>query len=607
MDHQQVLVSANKYLITENIGDLFSALESCNWNLRTVIDEILHTRFEPKVLLIFGWISENERHKLTPELFGISTFGSFQTHRTLRKDLPSKFGYKSARWGFKMEVFASHLGSKKDVVQRQTKKSWLSDPFSETQVSFNEKKKNIESFLRERLQKKVHIGDLDYIFLEIRKPKSRIGKSLTNSVWSSLIPIIESTCDYSLAKSLYKNLIGNASISEIELVKLALIGTYENESDRELKSDFPTGWTLHKVQRPEWNEIASEPNPAQVVPSLQINQFGAQNSGPLIQIQPPQAVYTVIENASVYRGGTILQEGRLLENDPAQRAAIGLVAGRWDYVVGSSATLAHVALKLPISPTTFIPKAIHLASRADFNWFHWMIETMPRLGLVEKLVDPAVPVIISDRVLDAAVEALKIYTDREIIKIHSESLVEIGELVIPGPVIFHPDIAHPGWEYGCKLNFTEIDAVRDKLTRLIPVLDTPKKVFWTRSGGARGLLNQKSVISVALKKGFTLIDPMNLTLTEQVNFFRNADHIATPGGAAMANFMFMQPGSRITSFASEYAYDFLMPSVIAGHYKLEYEVFRGRAIGVNPTDKPMDKLHRDYKIPIMKLRRNWKA
>lgn len=607
MHLQKVIGSASKYLTTEKTSELISALESCSWDLKNVVNEILQTTFEPKVLLIFGWICESERHKLTPEIFGISRYSRFQTSRTIRKDLPSKFGMKSATWGFKMEVFASALWSNVKEVQLQSEEIRLSDPLSETQASFNEKKMNIEISLRESLNKNVTLGELDYIFLELRKPKTRIRNSYNNDVWGNLIPLIESTCDFSLANSLYGNLLGSASISEIDLVKLALIGSYEKESDREKIREFPSGWTRHKVQLPGWIDIEPEHSPTQVVPALETHRNGARNSGPLVHVRAPKAAYTVVENAYVFRGGTILQGGRLLENDLAQRAALGLVAGRWDYVVGSAATLEHVALKLPTSTTQFIPRAIHLSSRADFNWFHWMIETMPRLGLVENVVDPTIPVIISDRLLDAAVDALKIYTDRDIIKVHSESLVEVGELVIPGPVIFHPDIAHPGWEYGCKLNFPEIDAVRDKLMRRIPARDSPKKVFWTRSGGARGLLNQESVISVALEKGFTLVDPKNLTLSEQVNVFRNADHIASPGGAAMANFMFMKPGSRITSFASEYAYDFLMPSVIAGHFKLEYEVFRGRAIGVKPTDKPMDKLHRDYKIPVMKLRRAWKV
>ena len=93
-----------------------------------------------------------------------------------------------------------------------------------------------------------------------------------------------------------------------------------------------------------------------------------------------------------------------------------------DFVSGQQHTLfgsaAHPEAALlfarPSSPTV-IPEGILLGGRNDANWFHWLIEYLPRLIQAAGQIDESVPVLISEKVPASGVEALRSLTSRPIV------------------------------------------------------------------------------------------------------------------------------------------------------------------------------------------------
>jgi len=83
-------------------------------------------------------------------------------------------------------------------------------------------------------------------------------------------------------------------------------------------------------------------------------------------------------------------------------------------------------------------------------------------------------------------------------------------------------------------------------------LSGPTKIYIRRSGDIRKLVNQSEIESLLRDKGFSIIDPDDLSFVDQVKLFSSATDIVTPAGAALANIIFCKPNVQITILAIDY-------------------------------------------------------
>jgi capsular polysaccharide biosynthesis protein len=85
-----------------------------------------------------------------------------------------------------------------------------------------------------------------------------------------------------------------------------------------------------------------------------------------------------------------------------------------------------------------------------------------------------------------------------------------------------------------------------------PVPATPyPKVFVTRDARDRRLHNQEAVEAVLRDRGFTIVEPGLMTLTEQISLFKGASTVVGALGAALTNIAFCPRGSRIVALTSQ--------------------------------------------------------
>jgi capsular polysaccharide biosynthesis protein len=99
-------------------------------------------------------------------------------------------------------------------------------------------------------------------------------------------------------------------------------------------------------------------------------------------------------------------------------------------------------------------------------------------------------------------------------------------------------------------------AILTNVRKAVPGLQTPKRVLVCRSlANSRNLLNRAEVIEALKPLGFVAIQPEKLSFEEQALTFAQADVIVTEFGAAMANVMFCEAGTRVVEIIAEGQHD----------------------------------------------------
>jgi capsular polysaccharide biosynthesis protein len=180
-----------------------------------------------------------------------------------------------------------------------------------------------------------------------------------------------------------------------------------------------------------------------------------------------------------------------------------------------------------------------LASRGDSNYFHFLIDVLPRLGVLEQAPDIAAP----DRWYAPGQTSFQ----RELLdmvgigpeqRIDSEEAhhVQADCLVVPGV----PSICeqNPPWV---------VDFLRSRLLTRVPASTERRPVYIVRSAGTnnRAVTNEAELIRLLTARGFDIVDPSQMSVAEQIRTFATAPVIVSPHGAALANLVFTSPGSTV--------------------------------------------------------------
>ncbi len=246
-------------------------------------------------------------------------------------------------------------------------------------------------------------------------------------------------------------------------------------------------------------------------------------------------------------------------------------------VIAHDGVTAIVCLSKPVKK---IEKAIFLAGNGSWNYYHWLIEILPKIkyfmeaGVLCNECTIIVPwqVNIHKSFLDTLNMALGEIKCNVIVTPKSAKLLVSSLYIVntASNVVFNP--ARIAIEPGFFVFRT--DAI-DYLRKLfISCVDTSveyssnkyyKRIFLARRVGAIRSYNQNEVINVFRDNGFMVIYPEELNLEEQIAAFQHADFIAGPSGAAWANIIFAKRGTKAISWLSESVAGFSVFSSLANY------------------------------------------
>ena len=301
--------------------------------------------------------------------------------------------------------------------------------------------------------------------------------------------------------------------------------------------------------------------------------------------------------------------GELVVADHAARPDLDFVAGQWDIVHGSHLRRDRAAVLKWGKPTIEIDRAASITGRVGFNYFHSMVEYLPRLITLERnSINGDVPLIVNADLLPTARDALhRIAADWEIVELRRNDVARFESLLVPNHHTDHRDSTVEPWWKGAGMYWPVINEFRNRLIGTVTHQQTPERVFFIRSTDSvngRGLRNQDELLQIAEQFGFVSIDPGKMDLDSQINIVRNAEILVGPGGASMANLMFGHDNLKVLALVSEHLRDFAMFSTLAHHAGAQYFMLTGpsnRHLG--RTEFHRDVFHGDFWISPSRFKR----
>lgn len=331
---------------------------------------------------------------------------------------------------------------------------------------------------------------------------------------------------------------------------------------------------------------------------------------PLGTVEVPREEIYLLKNASVVSGSIVITErGERFLCDDAANPANDFVAGESQSVVGLRQVPGQCLVYGIFEERRNLEAGILLTGRCTLNYFHWLIEYLPRFKSVDGRDDFAGwPLLVDERMPKTFKEALQVVVGHQhpIEWINPSVFLQVKKLCIPSYHTRHPDTVKIPFYRGAALSSAHLTYLRNKAyTAMGGPAPATRKIFLSRRHGlARGLLNAQKITEIARAKGFELVDPSELSFLDQVRLFSSARIIAGPSGAAFANTVFCQPGTRIVALLADQLKNFCIFDNLAALSSCEYMMVTGPSEYPWPQyADPYSYMHSNFKVRLADFKR----
>jgi capsular polysaccharide biosynthesis protein len=286
----------------------------------------------------------------------------------------------------------------------------------------------------------------------------------------------------------------------------------------------------------------------------------------------------VLKNVEIWNQRFLVSDNKWHIVDSTYSPYSKFVAGHWQFLEQIPSHVGHVYLKKPTSKRAReFTKAILLIGRADENWYHLLLDTLPRY-LSLKTLDRDIPILVRDDLPETSIALIEKLTDREIIYVRPEDRIFVKTLYfIAARSTVHDSKPHNGEE---QVTFSPntLKSQRDwMLKRLMGGKNEtyPVKVFLPRRSKYRNLLNVEQVCEYVSKRDIEILEPNEAFFLKQHLYFSMANLIVSPGGATLANILFMQPGSKVIVVQSSRNANLGLWKKLAGACQVNYSEIVG--------------------------------
>jgi hypothetical protein len=313
--------------------------------------------------------------------------------------------------------------------------------------------------------------------------------------------------------------------------------------------------------------------------------------------------YEEIVDAEILHQKFIKSGENILNFDSTNSVKQKFVAGIWPYVYRIYRDQDLTVLVLPMSHSKSVDEAIYLVGRCDENWYHFLLDTLPRLIFFDS-ISMDVPVLIRSDIPKTTKELISKITKRKIIELEPNTSMKVAKLyVCPGRSTVY-DIKPPKHVNWVEFSPLVLSKLKVKIMGALADESSPSilgPILISRKSPKRNLLNAKSIKKIIFEHHIPVYELDQDFFRNQIHIFANTNHIISPGGAVLANIIFMKPGSKITVLRS-YRYSKLnIWKQLAEINKVEYSEIRGIPSywGLNF----LRRLHSNFYISPRKLRR----
>jgi len=313
----------------------------------------------------------------------------------------------------------------------------------------------------------------------------------------------------------------------------------------------------------------------------------------------PRVYVSILTHATITAGSSLVisQSGDLLSDEMVDFSSkdFGVKSPYVSFRNNNKAILTY-RKKL----NTHIKEGILLSCDHDNNYFHWLIECLPKLLLIDDLKQyNDVPLLIHSGLhenLKAALRRVNV-TCHPIVHLEDGVAYHVDRLVFPsalsrvvdrylGRAVFDSDIVFSArW----------ISKVANVLKNNTRKKRKPwRKVYLERKKSLRSLSNQDEIELVLRKEKIEIIAMDCATLESQIDFFSQVSVLIAPTGAALTNMLFCQPGTKVIIFMSDHeSTNYYFWSHLGDIAKLDVSIILGERQFAR-TDKYS--VHDDYAI-----------
>jgi hypothetical protein len=308
---------------------------------------------------------------------------------------------------------------------------------------------------------------------------------------------------------------------------------------------------------PAWcaeHRAAIRPVTSRTPIDVQLPRYAGDDSPPeRVPAWQPQRYVAEIPDATVIGGATVVvtsDADHLLDisgHPGAERFALTQGALRW-LRNGVAMTDSNVR-------SDPIEAAISLVGTYSHNYYHWMLEILPRIANLEAAYRAdelaGLPLLV-----DAAaartpqlMETLRaVCPDRPIVVVDKDDAQRVRRLILPSQLMWLPPDLHDGLEMRAGDTIVAPEAIAFLRDRFLPLAERSpnpaRRIVVTRPSSTR-LANESDLLSVFAAFGLERVRPDRMSFAQQVGVFSETDLIVIEGGAAVTNIAFARPGTRV--------------------------------------------------------------
>ena len=337
--------------------------------------------------------------------------------------------------------------------------------------------------------------------------------------------------------------------------------------------------------------------------------LGRDKPAPLCRSVPEIAITCLSNAVLTLDAANFYMDGRLLvETLPSVPMGVANYAGS---MVRCNNT--DTAMLRGIQDALFQPgKSLLLGGNGAGNYYHWLLEVLPKLGLLNQstldalgieqiLLGEQVQRIPSFQAALMAVLAARGITAPLVVLPYGQTVrVEHGfHITSPNAVLLNAlDKAFPNSHgYFSRGMLAEYADIFRPLAKVVAF--APKKIFLMRKASSLSAynkrhFNQDEVFAIFARYGFEAVVVEDYSFFEQIYLFSQASHIVGASGAFWANVIFCSPGCKAASWLVPEFEDFLVYSTLAHYFACEMYFVQAQA-------EQLGDMHGSYRLDSLRV------
>ena len=312
----------------------------------------------------------------------------------------------------------------------------------------------------------------------------------------------------------------------------------------------------------------------------------------------------VITDVEIWHQRFIIKSNKWHVIDSTSSPYSDFVAGHWQFLEQIPTSAENVYLKNSSNSTErSLPRAIYLMGRADENWYHLLLDTLPRYLLMKDL-DSDIPVLIRSDLPETSKHLIENLVEREIVFVDPQDLLYIETLYFISARSTVHDSPPKNLEKQVKFSPKVLGLQREWMMRRLSASQHqfyPEKIFFPRRAKYRNLLNMTSIIDYLAIQNYQFVELSNSFFLDQHHFFSRAKIVISPGGALLANILFMQKNSKVIAIRSWRDSELKLWRELADACDINYS----EVVGI-PTyfgSKSLTRQHSNFFVPLSRIKK----